>query len=145
MAAGKPWPRHCRCALASCSPAAICSACNTSRIRRSVLTDAQIAYVRVSFDIMTDRARRSIWLVDVDSGLQTPVATGAGSSYSPRWSPDGKRLAYVSNGEGGRSQLFVRWMQTEQSARITDLTEAPSDLQWSPDGRLDRIPHADRR
>jgi dipeptidyl aminopeptidase/acylaminoacyl peptidase len=107
-----------------------------------VVTDPQIrpdghviAYVRVSYDIMTDRPRRSIWLVDADSGVQTPLATGAGSSHSPRWSPDGKRLAYVASSEGGRSQLYVRWMQTEQAARITDLTEAPEDLEWSPDGR----------
>jgi dipeptidyl aminopeptidase/acylaminoacyl peptidase len=92
-----------------------------------------IAYVRVAYDIMTDRPRRSIWLVDADTGTQTPLATGPGSSYSPRWSPDGKRLAYVAS-ENGRSQLFVRWMQTEQAARITDLTETPEDLQWSPDG-----------
>jgi dipeptidyl aminopeptidase/acylaminoacyl peptidase len=94
-----------------------------------------IAYVRVGYDIMTDRPRRSIWLVDADTGAQTPLATGAGSSYSPRWSPDGKRLAYVASAEGGHSQLYVRWMQTEQAARITDLTEAPEDLEWSPDGR----------
>jgi dipeptidyl aminopeptidase/acylaminoacyl peptidase len=107
-----------------------------------VVTDPQIrpdghviAYVRESFDIMADRARRSIWLVDTDTGAQTPLTTNGGS-YSPRWSPDGKRLAYVAAGEGGHSQLFVRWMQTEQAARITDLTEAPRDLEWSPDGRF---------
>lgn len=94
-----------------------------------------VAYVRCGYDIMTDRPRRSIWLVDTETGAQTPLVTGAASSHSPRWSPDGKRLAYVSSAEGGRSQLFVRWMQTERSARITDLVEAPEDLQWSPDGR----------
>jgi dipeptidyl aminopeptidase/acylaminoacyl peptidase len=93
-----------------------------------------IAYVRVTYDIMTDKPRRSIWLVDVDSGAQTPLAAGPGSSDSPRWSPDGKRLAYVAS-EGGRSQLYVRWLQSDQSARITDLTETPEDLEWSPDGR----------
>jgi len=93
-----------------------------------------IAYVRVAYDIMTDRPRRSIWLVDTDTGAQTPLATGSGASYSPRWSPDGKRLAYVAS-EGARSQLFVRWMQNDQSARITDLTETPEDLEWAPDGR----------
>jgi dipeptidyl aminopeptidase/acylaminoacyl peptidase len=94
----------------------------------------EVAYVRMSYDIMTDRPRRSIWLVDTDTGVQTPLATGPGSSGSPRWSPDGKRLAYIAS-DGGRPQLFVRWMQTEQAARITDLTEMPGDLQWSPDGR----------
>jgi dipeptidyl aminopeptidase/acylaminoacyl peptidase len=107
-----------------------------------VVTDPQIrpdghviAYVRVSYDIMTDRPRRSIWLVDADTGAQTPLATGPGSSHSPRWSSDGKRLAYVASAEGGHSQLYVRWMETEQAARVTDLTEAPEDLEWSPDGR----------
>jgi len=94
-----------------------------------------IAYVRVSYDIMSDRPRRSIWLMDVDTGSQIPLATGVGSNYSPRWSADGKRLAYVSTNEGGHSQLFVRWMQSQQTARITDLTEAPGALEWSPDGR----------
>jgi dipeptidyl aminopeptidase/acylaminoacyl peptidase len=94
-----------------------------------------IAYVRMSYDIMSDRPRSSLWLVDTQSGLQTPIATGPGSHVSPRWSPDGKRLAYVSSSEGGHSQIFVRWMQTGEAARITDLTQAPGSLAWAPDGR----------
>ena len=94
-----------------------------------------VAYVRMSYDIMTDRARSSLWLADLDTGAEMPVASGTGSFFSPRWSADGKRLAYVSTSEGGEPQLFVRWMQTGVSARITDLTEAPNDLAWSPDGR----------
>jgi len=94
-----------------------------------------IAYVRLSYDIMTDRPRRSIWLVDPENGAQTPVVTGPGSHSAPRWSPDGKRVAYLSSSDGGRTQLYVRWMQTGEAARITDLTEPPSALTWSPDGR----------
>jgi dipeptidyl aminopeptidase/acylaminoacyl peptidase len=94
-----------------------------------------VAYVRMSYDIMSDRPQSTLWLMDIDTGTQTPVASGPGSHFSPRWSPDGKRLAYVSSAEGGQPQLFVRWMQTGQVARITDLTESPSGLSWSPDGR----------
>lgn len=94
----------------------------------------EVAYVRVAFDLMTDRPRRSIWLVDIDQKTQTPLNTGTGSASSPRWSPDGTRLAYVSN-DGSRSQLFVRWMRSGQIARITDLADPPQDLQWSPDGQ----------
>ena len=95
---------------------------------------AAVAYVRVSYDVMRDRAVHSIWLVDTSTGEETPVAVGDGDHSSPRWSPDGKRLAYVSSTEGGKAQIFVRWQSGGAIAEITDLTEAPSELEWSPDG-----------
>ncbi|HWJ39301.1 MAG TPA: S9 family peptidase, partial [Sphingomicrobium sp.] len=51
-----------------------------------------IVYVRRSNDIMTDKARSTIWLVDVASGQQRPLLAGPGSYFSPRWSADGARL-----------------------------------------------------
>ena len=62
---------------------------------------AQVAYVRAGYDIMTDRPRSSIWLVDVASGAETPLVSGSGSHSSLSWSPDGKRLAYVSSESDG--------------------------------------------
>ncbi|GFE81678.1 acyl-peptide hydrolase [Steroidobacter agaridevorans] len=94
-----------------------------------------VAYARRSFDIMTDRGRSSIWLVDTETGAQAPVVAGAGSHGSPRWSPKGDRLAYVSSAEDGRPQLFVRWMQTGQTAKLAELLDAPDSLTWSPDGK----------
>jgi len=94
-----------------------------------------IAYVRVSFDVMTDKARQTIWLVDTASGAQRPLVTEAGSHSSPRWSPGADRLAYVSTADGGKPQIYVRWMHTGQSARLAELTEPPGDLEWSPDGK----------
>jgi dipeptidyl aminopeptidase/acylaminoacyl peptidase len=96
---------------------------------------SQIAYVRRTNDIMTDRAVSSIWLIDVGTGAQTPLVTGAGSHVSPRWSPDGTRLAYVSTQSGGGPELHVRWMASGESANITALPEAPAAIAWSPDGR----------
>jgi len=93
-----------------------------------------IAYVRESNDIMADRARPSIWLIDVATGQQRPLIDGAGSYFAPRWSPDGTRLAYVA-ADGGSAQLYVRWMGTGESARITGLPNSPSGIAWSPDGR----------
>lgn len=93
-----------------------------------------IAYVRRSNDIMTDRARPTIWLVDVASGEQRPLLADSGSYFSPRWSPDGTRLAYVA-AEGGNPQLYVRWMASGESAKITGLPDSPGSLTWSPDGR----------
>jgi len=106
-----------------------------------VATDPQIspdgrtiAYVRKSNDIMTDKARSTIWLIDVASGQQRPLLAGSGSYFSPQWSPDGTRLAYVA-AEGGNPQLYVRWMASGESARITGLPDGPDSLAWSPDGR----------
>jgi dipeptidyl aminopeptidase/acylaminoacyl peptidase len=106
-----------------------------------VATDPQIspdgrtiAYVRKSNDIMTDKARNTIWLVDVASGQQRPLIAGAGSYFSPRWSRDGTRLAYVA-ADGGAPQLYVRWVASGESARITGLPDSPDSIAWSPDGR----------
>lgn len=93
-----------------------------------------IAYVRATNDIMTDRARRSIWLVDPQSGAQGPLVADEASNFSPRWSPDGQRLAYVAAGPGG-AQLYVRWMATGRSARLASLNQSPGDITWSPDGK----------
>ena len=95
---------------------------------------SQIAYVRRTNDIMTDRAVSSIWLIDVASGTETPLVTGAGTHVSPRWSPDGGRLAYISTQSGGGAELHVRWMASGVSANITALPESPGGVAWSPDG-----------
>ncbi|MEA3064852.1 MAG: hypothetical protein QOJ27_1298, partial [Sphingomonadales bacterium] len=96
---------------------------------------SKIAYVRRSGDIMIDRMRPTIWLVDTRSGEQVPLAAGPGSHSQPRWSPDGRRLAYISTAEGGSAQLFVRWMGSGEAVRITGLPDTPSSIAWSPDGR----------
>ncbi|HEX3913412.1 MAG TPA: S9 family peptidase [Steroidobacteraceae bacterium] len=95
---------------------------------------AMIAYARTANDIMKDRLSRSIWLIDTATGAQTPLATGPGDYSSPRWSPDGSRIAYLATGPDGRTQIAIHWLRGE-TASITNLTEAPSDITWSPDGR----------
>jgi dipeptidyl aminopeptidase/acylaminoacyl peptidase len=94
-----------------------------------------VAYVRRSYDIMTDRARSTIWLVDAEKGTQTPLVAGPGSHSTPRWSPNADRIAFVSATEGGRPQLHVRWLQSGQTAKLAELTEPPDVLEWSPDGQ----------
>ncbi|HST36188.1 MAG TPA: S9 family peptidase, partial [Allosphingosinicella sp.] len=94
-----------------------------------------IAYVRRSGDVMIDRYRPTIWLIDTRTGRQVPLAAGLGSHSQPRWSPDGDRVAYISTAEGGQPQLFVRWLASGETVRITGLPDAPSSIAWSPDGR----------
>jgi acylaminoacyl-peptidase len=92
-----------------------------------------IAYVRQWSDPMTDRRYSNIWLLKVDGSMHRPLTSGKYTEDSPRWSPDGKRLVYVSN-QTGQPQLYVRWMDTGEAAAITNATTAPSSPEWSPDG-----------
>ena len=95
---------------------------------------SRIVYVRQTADIMTDRMRPTIWMIDVRTGQQSPLVASAGSHSQPRWSPDGTRVAYISTAEGGRAQLFVRWIDSGESVRVTNLPNTPTGLSWSPDG-----------
>jgi len=94
----------------------------------------RIVYVRGFADIMQDRRHSNLWIINADGTNHRPLTTGLSNDSSPRWSPDGTRIAYIS-GEDGRSQIFVRWMDTGQTARITALESAPSGIAWSPDGK----------
>ena len=95
---------------------------------------SQVVYVRNFFDIMKDRQRSNLWVVGADGKNHRPLTSGNRNDASPRWSPDGTKLLYVSSSEGS-AQLYLRWMDTGQTAKLTDLTSKPAGLSWSPDGR----------
>ena len=96
---------------------------------------SRIAYLRRSLDIMTDRPSDAIWTVDVDGDNHRPLRSSTASYSSPRWSPDGQRLAYVARAGRRGAELFVRWMDTGETALLSNLPEAPSALRFSPDGK----------
>ena len=101
---------------------------------------SRVVYVRNSMDILVDRQRSRLWIVGADGSDHRALTAGesGGDERSPRWAPDGGRLAYVSSGalpEDRSAQIHVRWMDTGQTARLTQLPRPPSSLSWSPDGR----------
>jgi dipeptidyl aminopeptidase/acylaminoacyl peptidase len=95
----------------------------------------RIVYVRQFSDIMADKHESNLWILNFDGTDHRALTTGNYSDSSPRWSPDGTRIAYVSDRDG-KPQIFVRWMDSGQTAKLTDLAKPPGDLSWSPDGKL---------
>jgi len=93
-----------------------------------------IAYTRMGYDIKTDRAHGTVWLIGVDGKNERPLSS-APISASPRWSPDGTRIAYLARAADGSTQLYMYWTQNGATAAISNFTESPSGLAWSPDGR----------
>ena len=95
----------------------------------------KIVYVRRFADAMSDRRYANLWIINSDGSDHRPLSTGSRNDVSPRWSPDGTRLAYLSDADG-KQQIYIRWMDTGQTARITNLDQAPDAINWSPDGKM---------
>lgn len=93
-----------------------------------------VYYERRSMDIMTDRVRSNIWSVNLSGGEHRPILSGKAQFRMPRFSPDGTRMAYLSTTEG-KTQIYVRWLDSGATARVTDLELSPSNLSWSPDNQ----------
>ena len=93
-----------------------------------------IVYVRKSNDIMKDRERSNLWQVSTDGSDHRPLYSGLNSIKSPRWSPNGEKLAFISNNTGSQ-QIHVRWFDSGDTAVISQLQASPSNLSWSPDGK----------
>ncbi len=93
-----------------------------------------VVYVRNFMDIMADRVRSNLWIVNFDGTVHRPLTSGNNNYSTPRWSPDGERLLYSSNADGS-SQLYMRWMDTGHTAKITNFTKSAGSITWSPDGK----------
>lgn len=91
----------------------------------------QIVYTRGWVDKVNDRRRSSLWIMNADGSKNRFLCEGS----SPRWSPDGTRIAYVNEGQPTGTQIFVRWMDDGSTSQITRVERTPSGIQWAPDGQ----------
>lgn len=94
----------------------------------------RIVYVRQFCDIMADHRHSNLWIINADGTDHRPLTTGNFNDASPRWSPDGSGLLYVSNRDGS-TQIYRRWMDSGQTAKLTSLTTPPAGIAWSPDAK----------
>jgi dipeptidyl aminopeptidase/acylaminoacyl peptidase len=94
----------------------------------------QVIFTRTWVDKMKDQYRSNLWIVDVDGTRVRELTTGARNDSSPEWSPDGTRIAFLSERDG-TNQLFVMWLDTRETAQLTHIERAPNNIKWSPDGK----------
>ena len=93
------------------------------------------AYVSWRLEREENDYASAIWLVPLDgSGKPRRLTKGEKQDGSPRWSPDGSRLAFVSNRETKAKQLYVLPLAGGDPQRLTDLDEDVTEVVWSPDG-----------
>ncbi|MCW8128050.1 prolyl oligopeptidase family serine peptidase [Microbulbifer halophilus] len=92
-----------------------------------------VFYVRNFMDKMADRKRSNLWRIDTDGDNHRPLTSGNYSDHSPRLSPDGEVLAFISD-RSGKPQIHLLWLDNGRFLQISHLPESPSNIQWSRDG-----------
>ena len=92
-----------------------------------------IAFTRGWVDRMKDQQRSNLWMVNSDGSRLRELTSGNWRDSAPVWSPDGKRIAFLSDRDG-TSQVHVMWLDNRDIAQLTRVQKTPSNLKWSPDG-----------
>jgi dipeptidyl aminopeptidase/acylaminoacyl peptidase len=95
---------------------------------------SQIVYKRNGFDIMKDKSRGGLWILNIDGSSHRKLTSREVNESNARWSPDGKRIAFISSTDEG-SELYMYWVSTGQIAKLSQLEMSPGNLTWSPDGK----------
>jgi len=98
--------------------------------------DAQwVAYTVKTPSLKEDNSEQRIWMVPFAGGEAVPLTAEGVSSGNPRWSPDGKYLAFLSARQEGKTQV---WLLNRIGGEAQRLTETPQDVdtfEWSPDSK----------
>ncbi len=95
---------------------------------------SQIAFTRGWSDMTKDQSQSNLWIVDSNGQRPRQLTQGNWRDSEPVWSPDGKRIAFLSN-RGGTEQIHVLWVDTHEVSQLTHLERTPANLRWSPDGQ----------
>ena len=110
-----------------------------AKIRRvgafSVSPDGrEVAFAVSTPDVEANSSRSAIWMVPGGGGEARRMSAGDKRDGDPKFSPDGRRLAFLSNRDGG-SQIWVMDLSGGDPVRATSFPTEVSDYTWSPDGK----------
>ncbi len=111
---------------------------NLKRINSFVISpDKSMGVMSVStFDIRENKGKSDLYLVDLSSGVIKRLTTSKASDTSPEWSPDGKKIVFISKREDDeRAQLYVIPVDGGEAEQLTSMPLGISSPKWFPDGK----------
>ena len=102
-----------------------------------------VAYTVTTYDVDENRGNADIWVVPLAGGTPRRLTTNPASDSGPAWSPDGKRLAFVSRREADKAaQIYLIDLGGGEPARLTEMPLGAGSVKWLPDGsRLVFVAH----
>src|SRR5262245_4225854 len=99
---------------------------------------SRVAYVVSDVDKNLNRGKRSVWAVPTSGGSPQQLITSDKNDFSPRWSADGKWIAFLSTREGA-PQIFVADAANPGASnprKVTSVPEGVGEFTWSPNGKM---------
>jgi dipeptidyl aminopeptidase/acylaminoacyl peptidase len=98
---------------------------------------AWVAYTVSVPDTAEDQANSDVWMTSWDGARSVRLTSNKSSEATPRWSPDGRYLTFLSDRDDPREvdQVWLLDRSGGEAERITDLPGGVSDYAWSPDSK----------
>src|SRR5215471_1731213 len=94
-----------------------------------------IAYSVGSANLDDDKFQERIWMSPAAGGDAIPLTAEDVSSSHPRWSPDGKFLAFLSARNEGKTQVWLLNRKGGEAQKLTDTPQDVDDFEWAPDSK----------
>ncbi|HXB34150.1 MAG TPA: S9 family peptidase [Puia sp.] len=92
-------------------------------VRQAMMTEDRSEYVN------------QIYLANIDGSNTIPLTQGDKNNSSPKWSPDGSQVAFLSNRDG-KNNLYIISLRGGDADKITDVKTGVGNFSWSPDGKM---------
>jgi len=97
---------------------------------------AWVAYVVTSNDRGADEARSAVWMVSWDGSQHLPLTAAAEGTEKPRWSPDGRYLAFMATPAGSeKAQIMLLDRRGGNARQLTSVAGDIGVYAWAPDGK----------
>jgi dipeptidyl aminopeptidase/acylaminoacyl peptidase len=96
---------------------------------------SRVLFTRTDADWKGNNTVTHVWRVDTDGSNLIQLTRGAEGESSPRWSPDGTRIAFLADRSDDKpTQIHVLRTLGGEAEALTDHPTSVGDIQWSPDG-----------
>lgn len=93
-----------------------------------------VVYTVTTIDLEQNTKPKQVWIVALEGGQPRQITKDGTSNERPRWSPDSKRIAYISN-RGGSSQIWLMDPDGGNAKQVTNLSTEAGGVMFSPDGK----------